>query len=178
MKIFQTSLKSIFVAASVVLLASCSKDDEASPIVPSTVPVNSSFVTATVDGTAFTSIIFGTSIASASRSGSGDMTLIQVLGSNFNADNIALNLLGITATGTYEINPSIDGSVMAFTPGTGEYAYSTGGCAGSGGTLVVTAIDNTKIEGTFSFIGKDVDHCETSGTKTVTNGAFKGIFAN
>jgi len=163
-----------------LVLASCSKDDDnnANPVVPTPIPANTSFITATVDGAAFTSILFGTSIASASRSGSGNMTLIQVLGSNFSADNIALNLLGITETGTYTIDPSLDGSVMAFTPGTGGFAYSTGECSGSGGTLVVTAIDNTKIEGTFSFTGKDVDHCETSATKTVTNGTFKGVFAN
>jgi len=179
MKTLQNITKTLLIATSFFAVASCSKDDDNNNQVPVTpVPANTSFVTATVDGAAFTSILFGTSIASASRSGSGDMTLIQVLGSNFSADNIALNLLGITTTGTYTIDPSLDGSVMAFTPGSGGVSYSTGECSGSGGTLIVTAIDNTKIEGTFSFTGKDVDNCESSATKTVTNGTFKGVFVN
>jgi len=111
MKTLQNITKTLLIAASFFAVASCSKDDDNNNQVPVTpVPANTSFVTATVDGAAFTSILFGTSIASASRSGSGDMTLIQVLGSNFSADNIALNLLGITTTGTYTIDPSLDGS--------------------------------------------------------------------
>ena len=91
-----------------------------------------------------------------------------------NGNSIAINLLGITATGTYTLNADSD-SVIAYTPPTGEAAYGTGGCSGASGTMNVTFIDNDKIEGTFSFTGKDVNNCETSATKTVTNGSFRCI---
>ena len=179
MKIIKTTFKAILLAVTFSsLLISCGGDDDVPPVTPVTPAANSSFVKAKVNGQAFSSYIFGTSAASANISGSGSGTLIQVLGSNLNANNISITLYGITETGTYEINPSLDGSVMAYTPGTGGVAYSTGECAGSGGTIVITTLSSTKIEGTFSFIGKDSNTCDTSETKTVTEGSFRGVFVN
>jgi len=178
MNTIKTTFKRILLLVTFsALVISCGGDDEEQivPVVPQT---NTSFVKAKVNGQAFSSYIFGTSAASANISGSGSGTLIQVLGSNLNGNNISLTLLGITEPGTYDINPSLDGSVMAYTSGSGGVSYSTGECSGSGGTLVVTTLTNTKIEGTFSFTGKDSNTCDTSETKTVTEGSFRGIFVN
>ncbi|MBK8600331.1 MAG: hypothetical protein IPN80_07000 [Flavobacterium sp.] len=174
MKTFKSISKLVLIAFTIVL-SSCSKDNDSSsstPITPS-----GSYITATVDGASFSTSIAGISTASGSRSGSGEFTLIQVVGADINSNSIAINLLGITTTGTYTLNADSD-SVLAYTPPTGGLSYSTGGCSDVSGTMNVTFIDNTKIEGTFSFTGKDVDNCATSATKTVTNGSFRCVFVN
>lgn len=53
--------------------------------------------------------------------------------------------------------------------------YNSSICSDSNGTLEITAIDNTKIEGTFNFKGKEIrdgDDC-SGGTKNVTSGSFR-----
>lgn len=180
MKTIQTTLgKLVLFLTLTFAIASCSSnDDNSTPITPVTPPANSSFITAKVNGQGFSTNIFGVSAASANRSGTGSGTLIQVLGSNLGSNSISINLIGVTTTGTYTIDPSVDGSVMAYTPGTGGVSYGTGICDGSGGTLTVTTLTDTKIEGTFSFVGKDGENCGTSETKNVTEGSFRGIFVN
>lgn len=174
MKTFQ-SISKLVVVVFALALSSCSKDSDSSSSNPAT--PSGSYITAKVNGANFSTTIAGVSTTSGSRSGSGDFTLIQVLGADMNGNSIAINLLGITTTGTYALNGDSD-SVIAYTPPTGEAAYGTGGCSGATGTINVTFIDNDKIEGTFSFTGKDVDNCATSATKTVTNGSFRCVFAN
>ncbi|GEP49400.1 hypothetical protein FNO01nite_00720 [Flavobacterium noncentrifugens] len=159
-----------------LFLASCSGNDDSTPVAEtSNVPATGSYITAKVDGNSFSSIIFGVTSATASRIGTGVGTLITVLGANQSADSVTISLLGITAAGTYEISPNTE-SVMAFTPVSGGLSYSTGECAGTVGSVTITYIDNTKVEGTFSFKGKDTNTCETSAMKTVTEGSFRGVF--
>ncbi|RXR20486.1 hypothetical protein EQG63_00720 [Flavobacterium amnicola] len=172
-KIFNIG-KCIMVALTLVL-SSCSNDDPAPAPAPTPIPANSSVVTAKVNGAAFSSVIFGVSSATAQKMGTGPDTIITVLGSNFSASSISITLHGVTATGTYTLDSTTD-SVIAYTPGSGDAAYGTGICSGVSGTVVVTSISDTKIEGTFSFTGKDGENCDTSETKTVTEGSFKGVF--
>jgi hypothetical protein len=139
-------------------------------------PVSGSYVTAKVDGAAFTTVISGVSAASASRTGTGADTLIMVLGSNLATNSVSINLYGITATGTYTLNSSSD-SVLSYVDSASSAAYGTGICEGSTGTITITYLDATKIEGTFSFTGKDGEDC-AAAAKTVTEGAFRGVFAN
>ncbi|WP_298120399.1 hypothetical protein [Flavobacterium sp.] len=53
--------------------------------------------------------------------------------------------------------------------------YNSSFCDDSNGTLEITFIDATKIEGTFSFKGKELLESEdcSGGTKNVTNGSFR-----
>lgn len=164
------------IVALTVVLSSCNNDDPAPAPAPTPLPANSSVVTAKVNGSAFSSVLFGVSSATAQKIGTGPDTIITVLGSNFSANSITISLHGVTETGTYNVNSSTD-SVLAYTLGSGGgTAYGTGICSGVSGTVVVTSISDTKIEGTFSFTGKDGENCDTSETKTVTEGSFKGIF--
>jgi|SRR6218665_2277659 len=159
-----------------LFIASCSSDD-AADIVDTGAPTSGSYITAKVDGADFSSIIYGVaSSASATRMETGAGTMITVLGADQSANSIVINLMGITTAGTYTINPNVD-SVMAYTPVTGGVSYGTGECSGSTGTITITTIDNDKIEGTFSFSGKDADTCPTSATKSVTQGSFRGVFS-
>lgn len=174
MKTITHFCKLVFLSGS-LFLASCSSDD-AADVVDTGAPTSGSYITAKVDGSGFSSIIMGVaSSASATRMETALGTMITVLGADQSGNSIVVNLMGITAPGTYTMGPDVD-SVIAYTPVTGGVSYSTGECAGTMGTIVVTAVDATKIEGTFSFKGKDSDTCATSATKTVTEGAFRGIF--
>lgn len=169
MKNLKTLRKITFITIAFLAL-SCSKDDNGGS---SNIPSSGSYINAKINGNSFSTTISGVSTASASRSGTGSETLIFVIGSNIESKNINLTLYGITAPGTYTLNSDSDSVMSTVDSGV---AYSTGGC-GVSGTLKVTAIDATKIEGTFSFTGKDTDNCATSATKTVTNGSFRGVFA-
>jgi len=177
MKTLQTVGKSLLVA-SLIFLASCNKDDDAPAIYNPVAPANASYVTAKVDGADFSTLVFGTSTASCSRSGSGSNNQITILGADLSANSITIALFGVTATGTYTVNNTTD-SVLNYSPGSGEIAYTTGICQAGTGTIIVTALDETHIEGTFSFTGKDGENCgDNGGIKTVTQGVFKGVFPN
>ncbi len=166
----------LFLAASTII-SSCSKDDNGGG---SSVPATGTYINAKVNGTSFSTVINGVSAATATRSGSGTDTIIMVLGSNLNGttstNTLSINLFGITTPGTYAINSDSE-SVMGYVEGTSEVAYGTGICAGSTGTVTVTTIDATKIEGTFSFTGKDGENC-AAASKSITNGQFRGVFSN
>jgi len=57
--------------------------------------------------------------------------------------------------------------------------YSSAFCSDSNGTLEITFIDATKIEGTFSYKGKELlENEDCSGaTKNVTNGSFRFVIS-
>lgn len=176
MKTFKTFSKLALVAFAVII-SSCSKDDTPAQ---TQVPATGSYITAKVDGADFSSTVFGVSTATANRVGTGPNALIQILGADLGGNNISITLidLNLVAGQTYTLNPSLDGSVIAYVSTTsGGAAFGTGICEGSTGTLVVTAYDNTKIEGTFSFTGKDGENCSATA-KAITNGSFRGVFVN
>lgn len=162
--------------ATVLFLTACSKDDDNNNVVVPTTPNNASYVTGKVDGADFSSIIFGQSTAQCTKVGVGDNTQITILGGDLAANSITVSLWNVTAVGTYTVNNTTE-SVLNYSPGSGGVAYSTGECAGATGTVTVTYIDNTKIEGTFSFVGKDTENC-AGGQKTITDGSFRGTFQN
>ncbi len=154
-----------------VLTFSCSSDDNGggggSP--------SGSFLHAKVDGTQFKAEVQGFSTVGANRIGTGEGQIISIIGGTIDGTNVSISLMGINAAGTYTLNPDSD-SVIAFTTAGGAAAYGTGICAGSTGTITISAIDAEKIEGTFSFTGKDGEMC--SSTKMVTEGKFRGLFTN
>lgn len=170
MKTVQTLGKSLFIAASFFIVASCSKDD--APAATPVFPVNNSFVKGKVDGVAYNSIV-----TSCSKAGSGADALITILGGDLGANSITVVLSRITAPGTYTVNNTTD-SLLNYSPGSGGVAYSTGECEAASGTITVTTIDDTHVEGTFSFTGKDTENCDSGVTKTVSEGSFKGTFQN
>lgn len=173
MKTFKSISKLVLVALTVVL-SSCSKDDDNAAPAPAT--PSGSYITAKVDGADFSSIIFGVSTATANRIGTGQDLLITVLGGDLASNSISINLLGISAPGTYPLNPSLDGTTIGYVSSSAATSWDTGNCDASG-TLTITTLDNTKIEGTFSYVGKDGENCTAAG-KNITNGSFRGVFVN
>lgn len=171
------SISKLVLVGLTVLLSSCSKDDDnSSPTPANLAPTSGSYITAKVDGADFSSVIFGVSTATANRIGTGEDTMIIVLGGDLATNSISINLMGISAPGTYPLNPSLDGTAIGYVSSNAAASWDTGNCDASG-TLTVTALDNTKIEGTFSFVGKNGENC-TAAAKNITNGAFRGVFVN
>ena len=160
------------------ILTSCGGDNEGSSIA---IPATGSYINAKVDGADFTTVIAGQSAATASRSDSGGTTTILVGGSSVSLSditsqkNIAISLNGITATGTYPINTN-SGSAFIYTllSSGSTISYATGDCANATGSVTITTLNATTIEGTFNFVGKRQEACSES--KSVTNGSFRGMF--
>lgn len=181
MQIFMKTLQSISKMALVVavmFLSSCSKDDDNNNNVPVvTAPNNDSYVTGKVDGADFTTIIFGTSNAVCNKVGTGDGgQQIVILGGDLAANSITITLWNVTSTGTFTVNRDTE-SFLNYSPVSGVAYATSADCANGTGTINVTYIDDVKVEGTFSFTGVDTENC-AGGTKTVTEGAFRGTYVN
>ncbi len=158
--------------AFVAVAASCSKNDDNNPVVPNPQPPTAdTFVTAKVDGNGFSSFILGTSAAVCTKAGD----LIGINSADLVGNSMAIALYGITATGTYNVNRDTD-TFLAWTPdgANAQTTYSTTGCDGATGTIVIDVIDAVHVEGSFVFTGIDVDNCTTS--HVITEGKFKGTF--
>ncbi|OYU81662.1 MAG: hypothetical protein CFE23_04115 [Flavobacterium sp. BFFFF1] len=158
-------------AALAIALSSCSSDSDGGSGSNA-----ATYINASVDGTAFETFeVQGQSSASASRIVSGSDTFITITGVSSTTDAMEIVLHNITATGTYPAGPSND-LTLVYSATSSQMAYaSDADCTGATGTVTVTSISDTKIEGTFSFTGK-TDDC--TGQKAVTNGKFRGTFAN
>lgn len=164
-------LKNLLTATCFFLLLSCSNGDD-TPVNdnPLEIPTTGSYMRATVDGQPFTSKVNGAEAVVALN----QFGQILIVGTNVANQEITIALEGITSTGTYTINSDTD-SILAFLEG--EQSYDTkSGCSGAIGKVTITTIDETKIEGSFEFIGNQFDNC--SASKTVTTGYFRGVYQN
>ena len=134
------------------------------------------YISAKVDGQTFTTFSAG-GVAASTAIRSAD--LIQVTATSMvsatatDTKTLAISLFGVTAPGTYQVGPNSDNSI-SYVEGASFSAFSTNVCAGATGTITVTTINDTKIEGTFSFTGKNDDNC--SQQRVVTEGQFRGTF--
>lgn len=173
----------VFAIAVASIFSSCSKDDGGSSI---SVPATGSYINAVADGRDFTTVYAGQNSAIASKSGTGDQTLIQIGGNSISnlsttgadSSTIFINLYGITTTGTYTVSSSTDGNVIGYTfipsgQTTGD-VYTTGVCEGSTGTITITSFTATQVEGTFSCNAKKAETCD--GSKSISQGSFRGVF--
>ena len=160
--------------AAAFFLTACSGDDGDNNGNPGGSGNAGSFIEGEVDGVQFNNLeIQGQSLAVATTSGTGAGRLIMVTGSDTNTNAMSVIMLGITQTGEYTINSEDDGTVLAYIP-VDSPSYDTSNCAGATGTLNITHIDETKVEGTFNFVGKVDENCGQS--KTITSGSFRGVF--
>jgi len=165
-----------FVMVGAALLAlSCSKSDDNGS--GGSTPSSGTYIKAKVDGTwKQTYTIQGMSAGVAVSTGSGLGRVIQITGSNDQGGTnaFAIYLIGIDATGDYTLNSDSD-SVMSYAETATSSSWDTSSsCSGATGTVHITTLNSTKIEGTFSFTGKNDDDCSSS--KNVTNGSFRGVF--
>lgn len=178
MKTLQTLTKLSFIALSLFFVSCGGSDDNTYYPPAATTPNNDTFVIGKVNGADFSSLIFGTSTAVCNKFGNGQGgEIITVLGSDLAANSITISLWEVTTTGVYTLNRNTE-SFLNYSPGSGSVAYATSAdCDNATGTINVTYIDNVKVEGTFSFTGVDSENC-AGGSKTVTEGSFRGTFPN
>jgi len=175
MKTFNTLTK-LGLAVSLVFLAACSGDDDNNTPAPGPATPNGTYLSGKINGTSWQSLeIQGQSLAVAVSTGEGAGRLIMINGSGdmSGTDSMVINLLGINSPGTYPISPDTD-SVLAYVNTSSNTRYDTSDCSGATGTVTITTINDTKVEGTFSFVGKVDEDCAQQ--KTVTEGSFRGVF--
>lgn len=136
------------------------------------------FVKAKVDGSNF--------------SASGQFVIGQIAQGNFgmqgvltNGTSIFINVFaldGTLETGVYDLGANNDSQTLGSLSynvfqGTTATIYDSLGCDTGTGTVEITFIDATKIEGTFSFSGKNIETC-TGAAKNVTNGQFRCLLTS
>ncbi|NUY81823.1 hypothetical protein HUK80_13025 [Flavobacterium sp. MAH-1] len=162
MKKFKSIGKMAFLTLALCFAAACSSDDAGGSGGGS-----GSYLSSKVDGSNFKAEIMGQSTVVAVKNGN----FYQVSGSNGDLKNIAIGLFNVTGEGTYEVGPDTD-NVLSYLEN--NISYDTSNCSGATGTVTITNLTEEKIEGTFSFTGKDDENCSSS--KTVTTGKFRGVF--
>ncbi len=159
-----------------VLSISCSSDSDGGG---GSGPATGGFIKAKVAGANFQS----DDLTTVGTYNSGAMVL---QGTTVDGKSVTIQLYAIDGsleTGTYNMNATNEndaytGSLNYATVNLSTFttqSYNSVNCENATGTLEVTFIDATKIEGTFSFVGKEVKMDETcdGATKNVTNGSFR-----
>lgn len=155
-----------------LLFTACSSDDNGG----STSSSLDTYITAKVDGVAFKNTISGVAM----KNGTGEMSLITIQCANASSladqqfESIHVILVGISATGTYPVNSGTNNTLAYIENHTTNNSWDTGDCEGVSGTITVTKLTATVVEGTFSFTGANDENC--SDTKVITEGKFKGTF--
>ncbi len=149
-------------------LASCSDDDNNSNNGGGNTP-EGEFVSAKVNGQDFSSSTLFDAVAASHP----NATTLMVQGSDNSGKAIQIMVLGLNGTGTYNLSNMQNGQ-MLYTVASPFASYSSAAGSGAQGTLEITHIDDTKVEGTFSFTGKNPN--DTSQSVTVTDGSFRANF--
>ena len=152
----------------VFLMLSCSNDDN-NPAPVIVAPTN--ILTATIDGVAYraekTSIVaenvttLPTKLTITSTTSKGIFQF--VLDNHVGVGNYTIN-----GVGGYTL-------VMKLVSANSSDPFATNTCGNDEGILTITKSTTTEIEGTFSFIGKQMGSCTPTDGKTVTNGTFKSL---
>lgn len=167
------------VLALTTILSSCSSSDGDGGGGGFDGPATGSFVKAKAAGSNF---LAEGSLASGGLN-SGNLVL---QGTTMTGKSVQIQLYAIDGTletGVYNANATnnndthvasltyIEVNTSTFT----ATAYNSLNCENATGTIEVTYAGADKIEGTFSFVGKEVKEDEScnGGTKTVTNGSFR-----
>ncbi len=161
-------LKALLLMTAFFSLVSCSKDSD-SPAPQPEIPVTGSYMRASVDGAAFTTKTSDGENVFVLKSGLG----VQITGNSSALTKvIPIYIDGTPQVGTYTLTASSDSSLEYVE---GPVYYNAAGCTGASGTITITVVTDTKVEGTFQFVGKDTDNCARI-SKTITNGSFRAVY--
>lgn len=156
--------KMLFVALlsiSILSLSSCNKEDDA--VTPDNPLISGGSLSLKVDGTSWN--------ASLAVVGINSNGVINVTGSDSNAHQASIILIGVTEPGTYTISTGLQHQ-LRWTEGLGtNESYLANGLIGSG-SITVTELSSAKIKGTFQFTGANTDQI----TKSITEGSFEATF--
>jgi hypothetical protein len=153
-------MKQIKLFAAILLLTSitfsgCKKNDDNNN--PSG---SAGTMSLTVDGSDWSATL---SVQAVNSSG-----VVNITGSDSNANQASVILYGVSATGTYQVGPANPSNQLRWTAGTDPMnTYQANGVIGSG-TVTITELTATKAVGTFQFTGYNT----AQQSKVITNGAF------
>jgi Family of unknown function (DUF6252) len=157
-------LLTICFASSLTLVSCSNNDDDPQTTIP--LPVADYFLKAKVNGVQYTATSTQTN---ATKIGSGATTTITI-NSSVAGKNFKFTLIGTPATGTFPLNENSSNGDLSYMES--SLNYSTLICPDNSGTLIITAVSNTEIAGTFNFVAKSSTIC-SDAAKTITEGSFK-----
>ncbi len=168
-KIMKT-LKNTFAILFITLMTfSCSNNDETPQ---NQTPVASEyFFRAKVNAVSYEATAAQTN---ATKIGSGATTTITI-NSAVGGKSFKFTLIGTPTTGTFPLDYNSSNGDLGYVES--SMNYSTLICPDNSGTLIITALNSTSIEGTFNFIAKSSTIC-SDAAKTITDGSFKSRFIN
>ena len=161
-----------------IMFSSCSSDSDSNGGGGSG-PATGAYIKANVAGSGF---LAEGNLAAGTFTDTG----MSISGSTITGKSLMLQFYNISSnltTGTYNINATntgnqYTGGVTYNDVNTSTFSvvsYSSINCDNSNGTLTITYIDATKIEGTFSCTAKEVKESEAcdGATKSITSGSFR-----
>lgn len=147
--------------------ASCGDDDSGATNNNNT---SGEFVSAKVNGQAFSSSTMFDAVAASNPTPS----TVMVQGSDNSGKAIQIMIMNFDGEGTYNLSNMTSGQ-MLYTVASPFVSYSSAAGEGASGTVEIILVDDTKVEGNFSFTGKKVQEGATE-TVNVTEGSFRANF--
>ncbi|RLD44921.1 MAG: hypothetical protein DRI89_02615 [Bacteroidetes bacterium] len=142
-----------------ILLVSCKKEDDGTPV------GSNGSISLSYDGSSWNASM---SVQAVNSGG-----VINVTGSDASAHQAAVNLFGVSAPGTYVVGANGNsGNSIRWTEGIDPKQTYTASFVLGKGTITVTELSATNIKGTFSGTVYNTD--QTS--KVITNGKFDAKF--
>ncbi len=124
---------------------------------------DSNILTATIDGSAYTSNSSVTAVRATDNS-------LVITGMSSNNRTIKIELPPVTQPGTYDAGPGF-GAIVTYSIGLSPYVTSA---TGGTGTVTVTSISATRVAGSFAVT--TVGTGGTVGNRVITNGKFNVDF--
>lgn len=140
-----------------VVLFSCTSNNETDP------NSGDDFFTAKVDGVDWAAFVGPPDTVAWNEAHAG---IIVIQGSDSNGHAITMNIMNYNGVGTYDFTMA---GFIQFVEGiTGAWVCNA--TSGTTGSVTITSDDGNIIEGTVSFVGKDVSD---NSTRTITEGSFR-----
>lgn len=171
------NLSLVFAMIVAATVSSCSKDDDNGGGLST--PAGG-FIQAKIDGATFQAT--GAYVIAQYDSGSFQIAGVKTDGTTLNV-NVGTGATGLEAGKTYNLSSTNDPSssnyfgsmYYAIISGGTADTYNSAACDNTEGTLKITSVTATQIEGTFSYKGKKVSDDCSGGVKNVTEGSFRAL---
>jgi hypothetical protein len=129
------------------------------------------YIFATIDGHSFKTFeLQGFLSAQATKNGN----TVSIIGVAEDDSGMTIGLTGITEPGIYPISSNAIANRIGYSDSDVTIS-SLSPCEGVEGTIKISVINDTKVEGTFTMTA---NNSECTQERTVTNGSFRGTFTN
>lgn len=158
---------------SLTALTGCDSDDDDDPA-----PTGNGSMSATVEGNDWNANV----AVQATYITQGGTNALTVVGSSDQGEGlsttISLNLLNVTGTGTIAVDGSnltnLSSASYAIANSTSANDAEVYNSVGNSGQVTITELTETRVSGTFTFVGSEATG--GTGTRTITDGEFSVNF--